>query len=259
MAALTLLATFSLATPTQAEEGWGKIKGKVTWAGGTIPKNEEVAVGVDKTHCSAKGPIYRNDLVVNPKTKGVRWVLLWITDPDAGDGKNVNFTPPIHPFLKNFKPSVTIDQPCCVFEPRITVLREGQKLVVNNPAPVGHNFSINSLGKGPKENKLIPPNGKLEVNGFAPYWIPTSYNCTIHTWMKGWIFTLPHPYFAVTDENGNFEMQRVPAGKFRLMAWHEAVGFVIAKGPKDRGKLIEIKAGGETDVGSIPLSVPKDD
>jgi len=256
VAALALLAALCVATPTRAQ-GWGTVKGKVTWSGGAVPTNEKVVVTTDKDHCEKKGPIYRNALVVDPKSKGVRWVLLWITDP--ADGNNVAFKPAIHPLLKTMKASVSIDQPCCVFEPRITVLREGQKLLAKNTAPVPHNLSISSpAGKGPELNKLIPPNGSLEVGGFMVNRIPTSFSCTIHTWMKGWIFTLPHPYFAVTDENGNFEIKRVPAGKFRLMAWHEAVGFVIAKSPKDRGQVIEVKDAETTDVGAIPFTVPKD-
>jgi len=251
VAALALLAALCVAMPARAQ-GWGTVKGKVVFSGDTIPVNEKVVVAADKAHCESKGPIYRNQLVVNAKNKGVRYVLLWIGDPE--DSKNTAFTPPIHPLLQGAKDTV-VDQPCCTFEPRVSVVRVGQKLIVKNPAPVPHNFSISSPGgKGPEMNKLIPPNGSLAVGGFVPNWIPTSYACTIHTWMKGWVFTLPHPYFAVTDEDGNFEIRRVPAGKFRLVAWHEAVGFVMpGKGPKDRGKVIDVKALETTDVGTIPF------
>src|SRR5262249_25020073 len=123
-----------------------------------------------------------------------------------------------------------------------------------------HNFSITSIGEGPTTNPLIPPGGKVDIKGFKGKVIPTSYSCSIHTWMKGWIGTFSHPYFAVTDADGNFEIKNAPAGKFRLMVWQEKVGWVIInpKDAQDRGKVIDIKAGGTTDVGKVSLTLPKD-
>ena len=45
--------------------------------------------------------------------------------------------------------------------------------------------------------------------------------CNIHPWMKAYFFVLDHPYFAVTDEKGRFEIQGLPAGEYTLSAWHE--------------------------------------
>ena len=33
-----------------------------------------------------------------------------------------------------------------------------------------------------------------------------------------------HPYFAVTNEKGEFTLEDVPAGEYKLGYWHEACG-----------------------------------
>jgi len=256
-AALALSAAIFAAGAAQGEEGagWGTIKGQVVFAGDKVPANEKANVDKDKDHCLSKGPIYKNDLVVNKNNKGVRWVLVWLTDP--ANPKNAKFVPPIHPSLKNPKPTIEIDQPCCVFEPRMIGLQVGQTLVVKNSAPIPHNFKIDSFGGGPTANPLIPPGGSTPIKGFVPTAVPTQYSCSIHGWMKGWIGAFPHPYFAVTDADGKFEIKNAPAGKYRLILWQEAAGWVVynSKKPADRGKVIEVKANGTTDVGKVPLKV----
>ena len=64
-------------------------------------------------------------------------------------------------------------------------------------------------------------------------------------WMKAYIWTFGHPYFAVTAADGTFTMPRVPAGvKLRMLAWHEARGWLHGKDGKmttlDNGKIVGI-------------------
>ena len=52
---------------------------------------------------------------------------------------------------------------------------------------------------------------------------PGQVICDIHPWMTAWWMVLDNPYFAVTDENGNFEIKNVPAGTQKVVVWQEAV------------------------------------
>lgn len=238
----------------QAQQGWGTIKGQVVWGEKDIPKMADANVDKDKPQCLAKGPIKTNDLIINPKNKGVQFVLVYLQD--LKDAKNADFLPPIHESLKKFKPKVEIDQPCCTFTPRLIGLREGQTLVVKNSMEVAHNFKIDALGL----NQLIPANSQIDAKGFKSGVIPSVYSCTIHTWMKGYVATFKHPYFAVTDADGKFEIKHAPAGRYRLVFWHEKAGWVIVN-PKnfaDRGRTITIEAGKTVTTPDVKLQLPKD-
>jgi hypothetical protein len=42
--------------------------------------------------------------------------------------------------------------------------------------------------------------------------------------MRAWVYVVPHPWFAVTDEKGQFKIERVPAGKYTLWLRHADTG-----------------------------------
>jgi hypothetical protein len=121
-------------------------------------------------------------------------------------------------------------------------LREGQVLVVKNSSPVGHNFNyVDDKGGA---NRLVASGGQWEITLAASH-IPITAKCNIHTWMTALVGVFDHPYFAITDADGKFEIKNAPAGKFNIVLWHEDAGWV--SGGK-KGKPIEIKAGGVTEV-----------
>ncbi len=45
--------------------------------------------------------------------------------------------------------------------------------------------------------------------------------CSIHSSMNCIVLVLENPYFATTDGNGDYRIQNVPPGKYKLKAWHE--------------------------------------
>ena len=46
----------------------------------------------------------------------------------------------------------------------------------------------------------------------------------LHTWMSAYIVVTSSPYFAVTDEKGEFVIEGVPAGIYEIEVWHEKLG-----------------------------------
>jgi hypothetical protein len=168
----------------------------------------------------AAGPILSEDLVVNPKNKGVRWVIVFLTP----DGKEPL---PIHPDLKKVKPTkVTLDIRPGRFEPHVLLMREGQSLTIKNPGPIPYN--ANWCGVGPQAqsgNVLIPPRGTHVVGNLKTERLFINMRDAIHPWMKAWIKVFDHPYFAVTDADGKFTIPRAPAGRYRLVTWQEQTGW----------------------------------
>jgi hypothetical protein len=51
-------------------------------------------------------------------------------------------------------------------------------------------------------------------------------DCDLHSWMRGWVVVAEHPFYVVTNEQGEFSLDNVPPGKYSLEVWHETLGIV---------------------------------
>ena len=244
---IALSVTFIALTALSAGAAdWAMVKGQVVFpADKPIPKREALNVTQDKDHCLAMGEILDESVLVDPKTRGVKNVVVWLR-PDDKDPKSKLSREQIHPDDVKRKPAEhVITQPCCMFTERVTVARVGDKLVVKNPAPVPHNFFWSSGSNG-EVNQTIPKMDEYKMpNPLVAEGPPIQYKCTIHGWMTGYVRIFDHPYYAVTDAEGKFEIKNAPVGKYRIVYWHEN-GF--KGGAQGRfGEEIEIK-GSATEV-----------
>ena len=43
----------------------------------------------------------------------------------------------------------------------------------------------------------------------------------VYAWMQAYVFVLDHPFFAVTDAAGRFEIRGLPPGDYVFRVWHE--------------------------------------
>jgi hypothetical protein len=48
--------------------------------------------------------------------------------------------------------------------------------------------------------------------------------CNVHPWMHSYALVQDHPYFAVTGEDGAFEIRGLKPGTYTLEAWHPTLG-----------------------------------
>jgi hypothetical protein len=240
---LALAVVFTAVSGISADAAdWSTVKGQILFpADKTIPKREALNITQDKDHCLAKGDILDEGVLINPKNRGVKNVVVWLR-PDDKDPKSKLTKEQIHPDdAKRKAIDHVITQPCCMFTERVTLARVGDKLVVKNPAPVPHNFFWSSANNG-EYNQNIPKMDEFKMpNALVAEGPPIQYKCTIHPWMTGYVRIFEHPYYAITDEDGKFELKNAPVGKYRLVYWHEN-GF--KGGAAGRfGEEVEIKAG----------------
>lgn len=240
-AGLTALAVFAVSAPLARAQG--TVKGTVVWAGDKIPARPQLNVNKDQQACLAKGPILGEEVVVDPNSKGMANVFVWITAADGGK-------PPVPAALAKPKVmQVELDQPTCAFEPHALAMREGQTLVAKNTAPVPHNVNWQgSPAKNPGGNKIIPPGKDEKISNLKADKRPVAVSCNIHPWMKAWIRVFDHPYYAVTDKDGKFEIKEAPAGKFKIWYWTDTGWKGGSAG--SNGEDITIKAG-DNDLGKV--------
>jgi hypothetical protein len=113
-------------------------------------------------------------------------VVVWLR-PDNQNPKAAFPKDRIHPSDAARKPAtVTIDQPCCMFVNRITIARVGDTIVVQNAAPVAHNFFCSTANNG-EHNPTIPAGQDFKIGPLVAESTPILFKCTIHPWMAGYI------------------------------------------------------------------------
>jgi hypothetical protein len=247
LAACCAAALFAGSASAADPAGWGDVKGQIVFAG-DAPKAMKVNVNKDEKHCLEKGDILSEAWVINPKNKGVKWTVVWLAPEPGGEAL------PIKPDLKEVpKKAAELDQPCCAFVPHVLGVREGQEVVIKNSAPVPHNINVTgNPKKNPGFNVLLPAGGQYKAPALKADRFPLQASCNIHPWMNARIAVFDHPYFAITDGEGNFEIKGAPAGNYRLKVWHESVGWRGGAAGKD-GDKITIKANAPTDLGKLEL------
>ena len=173
-----------------------------------------INVTANPEHCLSKGPLVPEDTIVNPKTRGIQNVVVWLR-PANKEREPKLPADAIHPDLAKEKVKAAthvIDQPCCQFVPRITVAREGDGLEVKNSAPVNHNVKWSANENGEFNVNLAPGQSHKLPNPLKYERTQIPFECNVHPWMKGQVRVFDHPYFALTDADGKFKIKNAPAG-----------------------------------------------
>ncbi|MHB1557870.1 MAG: carboxypeptidase regulatory-like domain-containing protein [Isosphaeraceae bacterium] len=232
------------AAPSGKAAGWGTLKGRVVY-GGTPPMQPVLqAVGKaakDPEVCAKSQPILDERLVINSSNRGVANVFVYLMRPSAVNDE-AKKRALAHP--------AEFDQKNCVFIPHALALMVGNPIHLKSGDPVNHNVSIQL--RSLSQNPSMPPGSELTITPDAPERNPGPVSCSIHPWMIAYWLILEHPYFAVTDRDGSFEIKDAPAGEQKVVVWHEAARFLTPSA----GDPIAIRAG-ETTTKDFPIDPAK--
>jgi plastocyanin len=119
---------------------------------------------------------------------------------------------------------VTLDQSACLYHPRVLGARVGQLLQVRNSDDLLHNVHGLST-RGNDFNISEPKAGMVQQFKLKDEEI-LRVKCDVHSWMTAYIGIVNHPYFAVSDTGGRFEIANVPAGTHVISVWQERYGWL---------------------------------
>ncbi len=122
---------------------------------------------------------------------------------------------------------VVIDQRACVYVPRVIGARVGQILQVRNSDELLHDVHSFSA-RGNTFNVGQPKAGIAYQFRLKDEEIMLRITCDVHKWMTAFVGVVNHPYFATSGVAGTYAIDNVPAGTYKIQAWHERYG-VIAK------------------------------
>jgi hypothetical protein len=234
--------------------GWGGLKARFVFDG-TAPSPTPIVVTKDQEFCGKFG-LVDESLVVNPENHGIKNVV-------ASLYRGTDKSPiPIHEsHLSHALDDVLLDNDKCRFEPRVALLWTTQNLVIKNSDAVGHNTKIEVISN-PAINDIVPAGGLLSRQFPQAERSPAApVACSIHPWMNAWLVVRDNPYFAVSNKDGELEIENLPAGEWTIQFWHEKPGYVSdvkVAGKKTewkRGRLdVKIEDGKVVDLGEVQFA-----
>jgi plastocyanin len=182
----------------------GTIKGTVRLAGGPV-EAKKLKVTVDHTTCGTTKDA--EDLVVSPDG-GLRNVVVSLV------------TPPLQ-VKRSVAPTVQMDQKQCVFVPRVVIVPVGGTVEFLNSDRLLHNLHSASGGDNPTFNRTQPKGRTIPIAFRRPEII--RIDCDLHPWMRAWVVVAEHPFYALTNDKGEFALEDVPPGSYTLQVWHESL------------------------------------
>jgi plastocyanin len=202
--ALVLAATLcTLLEPLSASGG--EIQGRVVLTG-DLPAGKKVPITIDQYVCGTEQVM--GDLVVSG-AREVRNVVVWLETPPPGAPS----TPPA---------AVTpMDQKECVFVPRVVIVPASGTVQFLNSDRLLHNLHSVSRDNA-SFNRTQPKDRTIPITFTKPEIV--RIDCDLHSWMRGWVVVAAHPFYALSDAQGRFKLDNLPAGKYTVRVWHERLG-----------------------------------
>jgi len=183
----------------------GRIVGRVL-VEGHFEKPRPLKVYKNRAFCGPQVP--DESLLVGPQ-RGLKNVVVVIAGARRETRKDQ---------LKN----LVLDNRNCAFVPHVQVAPVGSEILLLNSDPILHDVHAR-LGSETLFNVGLPTwrqvKKRLTRTGIV------AIQCEVlHTWMSAYMVVTSSPYFAVTDEIGEFVIEAVPAGNYEIEAWHEKLG-----------------------------------
>lgn len=203
-----LLAAFLFAGPAFA----GTVTGTITFEG-EPPNMRPIEMTADPVcHAKQEGQNPVNEALVLGEGQTMGNVFVRVT---KGLPAGQEYPVPEEPAI--------LTQEGCVYSPHVFVVRLGQVLKVLNPDGTMHN--VNGMPvKNKAFNRGMPKNLEEIELQFDQVEDMFPIKCDVHPWMRAYATVIDHPFFDVTEPDGIFRIEGLPAGSYEISAWHERLG-----------------------------------
>lgn len=201
----------------------GAIVGQVTFTG-TASTPRRLAITIDTVVC-AREPQFAEDLLVGGGG-GLQNVVVWISDIREGKAWEPRHSP------------AALAQNGCRFVPHVLIVPVGEQFEVWNNDGILHN--VHTRGTENRPVNKAQPGFLRSVRIRLAHAEIVHVECDAHNWMSGWIAVAAHPYYVITDQDGNYRLDDVPPGTYTLQFWHERLGTETQQ--------VTVTAGGEAQV-----------
>lgn len=194
--------------------GSSSVSGTISFEG-TAPTMPRVRLNRECNELNEDG-IMAETIVVNDNGT-LKNVFIHVT---AGLADGYSFAVPSEP--------VVFDQRGCKYTPHVFGVQTGQEIKILNSDPLMHNINAQAKLNRPF-NRGMPNQGDELLRSFRVTEVMMSIKCDVHGWMGAYVGVVDHPFFSVSDGEGGFSINDLPAGTYTIEAWHEEYGSAAAQ------------------------------
>jgi len=191
----------------------GRISGRVTW-NGPIPNPAGFLYGVPRANGAgfefrtAENP---NRPQIDPKTRSVKEAVVFLRGIDSGASRPWNL-PPVA--VEMGQGQITVIQG--ERRGRVGFVRRGDAISVSSNETIYH--VLRGRGAAFFGLTLPEPNHPISRTLVKPGRVELSSGTGLY-WARAELFVADHPYYTVTDADGRFAFDRVPAGNVEVVVW----------------------------------------
>ena len=192
---------------TSGDKAAPSLKGTIRFEG---PRLKRAPVHMDESSRKLHKTQPLDESILIGQSGGLANVFVYVKNPPPGEYK-----PPGEPAI--------LDQQGSIFTPRVQGVRVGQELLMKNGDPFIHN--VRSLSRKNRQFNIAQPQGSPDrEKTFDQAEGPITLKCDFHRWMEAHLWVMDHPFYAVTNPEGEFEILDLPPGDYEVSAWHEKLG-----------------------------------
>jgi hypothetical protein len=119
--------------------------------------------------------------------------------------------------------TVELEHKGCRYEPHVLGMQAGQRLSITNSDSTHHNTHPTPKNNG-EWNQTQSPGAPPILKTFQRAEVAIPFKDNQHPWEKAYVGVFNHPFFAVSDALGNYRIEGLPPGSYKITAWHEQLG-----------------------------------
>jgi len=184
----------------------GTITGAVKWSG-PMPRLAAFAITKDPQICDPDSQKTRDlERLIVSSQGGVKNTVVFLKDVTQGKPFDL-------PESRRF-----LDQRHCRYEPHILLVPQSAMLRMKSSDATLHTIHMDGAASFNLPFPFTDQVVSREMNNAGVVNLKCNGG---HVWMNAEMIVAPHPYYAISDENGNFELTNVPPGQYQIEAWHE--------------------------------------